>query len=155
MAHRGRHFPVNFRRDFNQNCDISNVNAAAETYRVVVHSGVLPPYPIDGTVFICTPTVSPASAELRWLSELKFVGGFNWQLLGILIFPFVPDTKLSFSWTMLRIGRGSVAQWFYHSPSYNDPFTFESGFAKTVNVDAGVFPRGAFFENSTTTPVGY
>ena len=155
MAHRGRRYPVAFRRDWNQKSDISNPAAHALHWRVTVRSGVSPPYGVDGSVFVCGPDVYVSPNELRWQSPVQHVSGFDWRLTVFATYPFIPDTKLTGQWQLERMDRGRVAFWVNHSPSYLDPWSFESGFAKTLQLDGIVFPRGGFFENSVTTPVGH
>lgn len=155
MAHRGRLFPVNFRRDFNQGGDISNVNAIAESYRIVIHTGVVPAQPIDGTVWIVTPTAMENPVYLKWLSERRLFQGFHLQLSVFCGFPNNPDTVLQAQFRFDTTERGRAAEWNLGFPgSYTAPFILGPG-ASTGVVDPAVFPRGGQFQNSLATPVGY
>jgi len=155
MAHRGRPYPVDFRRDYNQNCDVSIPRPNAARYRVVIHSGVVPTYPIDGTVFVPERAVYIPVNLLKWTSARVTVGGFQWWVEIDQIFPFLPDTKRTALLTLFRSDRSNVASWAYRAPSYDDPLQFISTEANTSGLDPFVFPRGGSFQNSTTTPIGY
>jgi hypothetical protein len=155
MAHKGRLYPVAFRRDFNFHCDIRSTTTLPLHWRATLHSFVVPPYPIDGSIFVCGGDVFIPPDKLRWQSAVQPVGGFDWRLTAILQFVQLPDTILKSHWELERLDKGLVAAWETSPPDYFNPFGFSGLFAKTLFNDFTVFPHGSFFYNSSTSAVGY
>src|SRR6476619_3563545 len=111
MAHRGRLYPVNFRRDFNQGSDVSNTRSLAHDYQITLDSNTSRGYPVDGQSFVCSPTVSPDVRDLRWLSDVRHLGNFDWQLSIRARLIDVPDTRLQSFMELARLDVGPVARW--------------------------------------------
>jgi hypothetical protein len=155
MAHKGRHYPVAFRRDFNYRSDVSSTTAFPRHWTVVLHSGAVPVYPIDGATFVCGGDMFVAPDELRWESPVQHVAGFNWQLTALLQFFQLPDSILTAHWQLQRLDKGLVSSWVTSPPDYFNPFGFSGVFARTLFNDFTVFPRGSFFYFSSTNPTGY
>jgi len=155
MAHRGHAYPVNFRRDWNFNGDISIASPIPDRWRVVIHSGITPPYPIDGSVFICLPIGFLPPDILQWQSAVQTIGGFQWQLTAQDFFFGLPDTNRIASWQLQRADKGLVAAWRPRHEDRRDPFAFVSSEASTFFLDTSVFTHGGHFHASSTDPVGY
>lgn len=155
MAHRGRFFPVNFRRDFNANCDISSTTALAQAYTIELHSGTVPPYAVDGAVFVLNPTDPPSADALEWLSDVSVIAGHEYQLRLFVQIVQTVDVLLRATW---RLSKDDfvVSQWRGVDKSRVDPL--ERGTLLTWQVDFtdfGAFPNGANFNFSHSGPVGY
>lgn len=155
MAHKGRKYPVDFRRDWNRNADISITSPNPDRWHVVLHSGVTPPYPIDGSVFVCLPVGFTPPDEIVWRSAVQSIGGFQWWLDAHDQFIALPDANRVALWQLHRLDKDLVAAWHPRLPDRSDPWRFISTEANTIFTDTTVFPRGQFFYNSSTSPVGY
>lgn len=155
MAHRGKYFPVNFRRDFNANCDIRSTTALAQAYTTTLHSGTSPGYDVDGAVFVLNPADPPGPDALEWLSGVSVIADHEWQLRLFVQIIRTVDVLLRATW---RLSKDDfvVSQWRGVDSSRFDPL--ERGTLLTWQVDFtdfGAFPQGANFNNSIAGPVGY
>jgi hypothetical protein len=79
MAHIGRYYPVNFRRDFNLNV-LNNNRGWADTYRAETATlgqgiGAV----INGVTFLCKPQPQAQLDELDWASDFKLLGLFFYK----------------------------------------------------------------------------
>ncbi len=155
MAHRGKFFPVNFRRDFNANCDIRSTTALAQAYSVDLHSGVEPPYPVDGTHWIVRSIDQPNPSTVAWLSDLSDISGQTYQLrLWVEIIEPV-GCILRVTWFLFK-NDFLASSWRPNAGDRFDPF--QSHFQPSWQVlftDFATFPRGANFNFSSSGPTGY
>jgi len=143
------------RRDFNFNSDISVPNPLPDRWRVVVHSGVIPTYPIDGAVFTLLPFGYVPVGDFHWVSAVQTIGGFQWRMDAICSFLALPDTRRTASWQLFRLDKNLVAAWRPRHEDRKDPFAFVSSEASTFFLDTSVFAHGGQFHASSTDPVGY
>lgn len=155
MAHRGKFFPVNFRRDFNANCDIRSTTALAQAYTIELHSGTSPGYAVDGSVFVLNPTDQPSPDALEWLSGVSVIAGHEYQLRLFVQIVQTVDVLLRATW---RLSKDDfvVSQWRGVDSSRFDPLA--KGTIGTWQVDFtdfGAFPQGANFNFSHSSAVGY
>lgn len=155
MAHRGRFYPVHFRRDFNANCDIRSISAFAKKYAIRLHSGTSPGYVVDGEQFILQEIAGPDASTIAWLSPSRTIGIWDWQLRLLVSFPHLPDALLQATWFLYR-DVIVVSSW---RPIEFDRFNpLESNTQLTWQVlftDFTTFDRGANFNFSTLNAVGY
>jgi len=80
MAHRGKTWPVVFRRDFNLNVQTYR-HGLAEKYRVELPVFTFPDYPeLRNTQWTCGPGALEAPQSLAWLSVVTTLAGRNWQI---------------------------------------------------------------------------
>jgi len=155
MAHRGKHYPVDFRRDFNLNGDISVPSPNPHRWRVTIHSGVIPPYPVDGAVFICVPVGFVPPDQYTWISPKQVIGGLHYFVRVLHNFFFLPDTIRNGSFQLETDERALVAAWRNNHGSRTEPFAYISSEASTFFRDTVLFSRGGSFQLSATDPVGY
>jgi len=155
MAHRGKHYPVLIRRDFNFNSDISIANPLPARWRVVVHSGVTPTYPIDGAIFVCVPNGFVPPDQYTWLSPKQVISGLHYFVRVLHNFPALPDTIRRGTFQLETDEHSLVAAWANRNDSRRDPFAFISTEANTFFLDHGLFTHGGQFHASSTDPVGY
>lgn len=155
MAHRGRFFPVHFRRDFNRDTNAGAFTALAQAYNVVLNSGVVPGYLVDGERFRCQEIAGPDPATLAWLSPARDIGIWFWQLRIHVSFWTLPDTQLRSTWFLERDAI-VVSSWRPIPTSYDDPIRkppFLPG--QVLFTDETTFEHGADFNNSIVTPAEY
>jgi len=155
MAHRGRSYPVDFRRDFNFNGDVSVASPNPDRWRIVIHSGVTPPYPVDGAVFTCVPAGFVPPDQYTWLSPQQLISGLHYFVRVLHNFPALPDTIRRGTFQLETAERALVAAWDNRLNSRTEPYAFVSSEAHTFFRDSGLFPRGGTFQLSSTSPVGY
>lgn len=155
MAHRGRPYPVAFRRDFNQYSNIANGHAFPLKWHVVVHSGVVPVYPLDGSVWVCGPDVYIPDGLLQWSAPVQHIAGVDYQLRVQLLYTNLPDSLLVAHFLFVTNPTGYGFYWIPREPVRDDPFSFVSGEARTFDLDHTLYPRGGFFQNSNWAAVGY
>jgi hypothetical protein len=155
MAHRGRRYPVHFRRDWNQNSDISNPFVLAESYRLVLHTGPSGSSILDGAVFVLTPTTTFSIAVLQWLSSNRHLGGFDYYVIQQSVFGNLPDTILESFADLYTVQRGHAAGWRFCANSRTEPFKYDPANGATVIYDPVTCPATAKLEYSRTTPIGY
>jgi hypothetical protein len=155
MAHRGRRYPVHFRRDWNQNGDISNAFAIAENYRLVLHLGPGVGGPLEGAVFVLTGTTMPNTATLQWRSENRRLGTFDYFVIQQSVFGNLPDTILESFGDLYTVQRGHAAGWRFCANSRLEPFKYDPPAGATVVYDTVTVPATAKIEYSRTTPIGY
>lgn len=155
MAHRGRLYPVAFRRDFNFQCNVQSTTAFPKVWDVVLHSGVAPGYIVDGERFICQEIIGPNPATITWLSPARTIGIWFWQLRVNLSFWALPDSDLQSTWILQRDAI-DVSRWRrIHSDRFN-PIGFPIGlYSEVLFTDTTTFDRGADFNHSLTNPQGY
>jgi hypothetical protein len=155
MAHRGRLYPVHFRRDFNHNADIRSTTTLAATYVTTLKSGLVPPTIVDGHTFRLQDIAGPDDATVAWLSPLQHIGLWDWQCrLWVRIVRTV-DVLLEATWFLERDGilasswRGVAADRFDPLASGN-PLTWRVLFTNTA-----IFPIPPNFNYSVKSAEGY
>jgi hypothetical protein len=155
MAHRGRGAPVHFRRDFNWHGDISSTSVLLKAYEIELHSGTSPPYLVDGHTFRAQEIAGPDAATLAWLSPLQHIGIHDWQVrLWVRIIQTV-DVILQSTWFLEREGI-LAASWRRNAGDRFDPVGAGNQLTwQTVFNNFDIFPRGAQFNFSFLSPVGY
>jgi len=155
MAHRGRLYPVAFRRDFNYNSDISNVSTLAREYLITLKSGVIPPYVVDGATFHLTPLPQPDAATLAWGQTDVDIGDFLWSIRLRVDFPELPDSWLRATWFLFKF-EFLVSSWRGVPKSRDNPLDAGNLLTQAVLfTDFATFPLGANFNFSLATPAGY
>lgn len=155
MAHRGRLYPVHFRRDFNRNCSIAGTAGFAKAYAVTLHSGTLPAYIVDNERFECVEVAGPDNATIQWLSPARTIGINFWQLRILVSFWQLPDSQLQSTWILERDAI-VVSKWRPVPFSYDEPLRkrpFLPG--QVLFTDETTFERGADFNASTYVAIGY
>lgn len=155
MAHRGRFFPVHFRRDFNRDTNAGLFTSFAQAYNVVLNSGVVPGYIVDGERFRVQEIAGPNPSTIAWLSPSRTIGIWDWQLRLLVSFWQLPDTQLQPTWILYRDAI-MVSSWRPILFSYNDPIRkppFLPG--QVLFTDETTFERGADFNNSLVSPAEY
>jgi hypothetical protein len=155
MAHRGKYFPVHPRRDFNANCDIRNVHAIANKYDITLHSGLVPPTPLDGLTFRLNPMSQPDEATLAWGITDALIAGHLWSIRLRIVFNKLPDSLLQTTFFLFEYE--FLATSWRNVPESRD-FPLDPGNLlthETLYIDYSAFPDGCSFFNSVTTPVGY
>jgi hypothetical protein len=80
MAHRGKDWPVLFRRDFNLNVQTYR-HGLAEKYHVQIPQFVFPDYPeLRNTDWICGTGLYDPPDRIAWNSPLTVLSGRTWQV---------------------------------------------------------------------------
>src|SRR5215471_17371132 len=122
MAHRGRRYPVHFRRDYNQGGNIAAPWVLAENYHVPLFSIYpFPPAPV-GTDFVCPGQPVSGVSDPTWLSDPVANSGHLWQLRITVYFSALPDSILRSRLELSRLDVGLVLQWRNGEGSYSNPF---------------------------------
>lgn len=155
MAHRGKYWPVHFRRDFNWNCDIRSLTAFPRDWTIIFNSHTSPGYLIDGERFILTEIEGPNPSTIAWLSASRTIGIWDWQVRLFVRFINLPDSVLQSEWILYR-DVIIVARWRRIFSDRFDPVTGGNPLTyQTLFVDVTTFPVGADFNYSTMHPTGY
>lgn len=155
MAHRGRFYPVAFRRDFNARCDISSTTALADSYEITLHSGVIPPYGVEGFLFFLDQLPMPDNHTLAWGCTDVEVADELWSIRLRVEFSELPDTILLGTYYLFRSGF-LCSSWrpVPDGDRFNPlgPATLHS---EVLYTDFGTFPNGANFNFSRAIAHGY
>lgn len=155
MAHKGRLYPVHFRRDFNFQCDVSSLRVLPKVWTNTLSSGEFVPYIIDGRTFVCQEVAGPDDHTIAWLSPAAMYGIWLWQLRLHVSFWQLPDSDLQATWILQRDAI-DVARWRGVQSDRYDPvnpgrlISWQQPF-----LDFTTFPHGGNFNNSRFGPVGY
>lgn len=155
MAHRGKYYPVAFRRDFNFNCDIRSTTALADSYEITLHSGVTPPYGVEGFLFFLSTLPMPDERTLAWGCTDVEVDDELWSIRLRVEFSALPEAWLTATWFLFRSGF-LCSSWRGVPRSRENPL--DAGNLITQQVlftDFSTFPSGADFNHSRTVAHGY
>lgn len=155
MAHRGKYYPVNFRRDFNHNANIASTSALPECWRNDIRDFDPPQAPAGHTFIACPDPALPGMPVLGWISDWATVAGHEWRVRLQCDFPSLPDTLLRGRLFMDRRDVGLVAIWKRGDPDYFDAFNFNIFTQALLYWDPAVFTRAPQFQSSILSAVGY
>lgn len=155
MAHRGRLYPVHFRRDFNPNTSAKTPGAWPKGWRTTLHSGVAPPYIVDGHTFDLQEIAGPNVSTIAWLSPAVMLGLWLWQVRFHISFWQLPDTPTQPTWFLERDAI-VVSSWRgIHSSRSNEISSHNQLAWEVLFTDFTTFPAGANFNFSNVNTIGY
>jgi len=141
MAHRGKDWPVLFRRDFNLNVQTYR-HGLAEKYRVQIPQFVFPDYPeLRNTDWFCGPGVLQPVADLTWSSPITVLSGRAWQvqmhgiLSGTSLELFTP------SWQLWLASALTIA-YELRAPDHTSDIPLTGAAGHVTFIDPSKFPSG-------------
>jgi len=155
MAHRGKFYPVAFRRDFNFNCDIRSISTLADSYEITLHSGVAPAYGVEGFLFFLSQLPQPDERTLAWGCTDIEVDDELWSLRLRVEFLNPPECILRSTWFLFR-SAFLASSWRGNAGDRFDPLSGNSPLGwQVLFTDFATFPSGANFNNSVHRAHGY
>jgi hypothetical protein len=141
MAHRGKDWPVVFRRDFNLNSQTYR-HGLANRYDVGTQAFTFPDYPeLQNTVWDCGPGTLEPPARLAWLSNVRVLAGRSWQfrfygtLSGAALEFFTP------SWELWLNG-AKILAYALRAPDHNSDVPINGLGGSITFQDPTKFPHG-------------
>lgn len=155
MAHRGKLFPVHFRRDFSANANIQNPGVLAEGYDIILQGDNTVPSVVNGHLFHLSPVDQPDPASIQWRSETELLGGQDWDVILRVTIVQTVDVLLKAVWFLFR-NEFLASSW--QSVPANRLFPVQRGpaaFGQVLFTAGDVFPHGANFNFSDWHPTGY
>lgn len=120
-----------------------------------MHSGVVPPYIIDGATFHLQEVAGPDPQTIAWLAPGQTLGIWFWQVRLFVRYNNLPDTIMQATWFLERDAI-IVASWRRIHQSRVDPVTGGNMLTwETIFTDFTTFPAGATFNFSIVGATPY
>lgn len=141
MAHRGKPWPLTFRRDFNLNVNTYRAGLAHD-YLLQTHQFMFTDWPLLRNLdWHCGPATDAVLPRLIWRSEMRTISGHTWRfrLVGTLVGD--PLQLFEPSWYLERDG-SDVCAWLMADATSNSRFPPSGVQGRIIFFDPVVFPSG-------------